>query len=69
MKTPQTWADSLATTDDGKLFYSYLLVTGRELAAHAAAAAAFFATMVLSPSSAGFETALQFSAQARRTPS
>ncbi|MDP3495986.1 MAG: hypothetical protein Q8R82_22980 [Hyphomonadaceae bacterium] len=37
VKTPETWADSLATTDDGKLFYSYLLVTGQELAAHAAA--------------------------------
>jgi hypothetical protein len=36
---PETWADSLATTDDGKLFYSYLLVTGRELGLHAAATA------------------------------
>lgn len=38
VKKPESWTDSLATTDDGKLFYSYLLLTGRELALHAAAA-------------------------------
>ena len=37
IKTPKTWADSLATTDDGRRFYSYLLLTGREVALHASA--------------------------------
>lgn len=40
VKTPETWADSLETADDGKLFYSYVLVTGQEVAAHAAATTA-----------------------------
>jgi hypothetical protein len=46
VKTPQTWTDSLATTDDGKLFYSYLPVIGQKLAAHAAAATSAALTAV-----------------------
>lgn len=40
VKTPETWADSLATKDGGKRFASYILFTGRELAVHAQAAGA-----------------------------
>jgi hypothetical protein len=36
VKSPETWTDSMATTDGEKLLYATLLVMGQERTAHAA---------------------------------